>query len=125
MFLSRGDTDPGIAFHTDQGSQVSSRGEGKDSALLSSRDGYILEPTEWPKGSQASCGVWRVDSGLLSRPCRKRRPSSRIDGDVSWVFSSFGASVGLLTRYDRELRKPLVWRQGSQVSMRVSRGSAS
>ena len=29
------------------------------SILLSSRDGYLLEPTKWPKGSQASCGVWR------------------------------------------------------------------
>ena len=28
-------------------------------ALLSSRDGYILELTVWPKMSQASCGVWR------------------------------------------------------------------
>ena len=27
-----------------------------------------------PKGSQASSGVWRVDSGLLSRSCRKRSP---------------------------------------------------
>ena len=39
-----------------------------------------------PKGSQASCGVWIEDSGFLSRPCRKRRPSSRDDGGVSWVF---------------------------------------
>ena len=29
------------------------------------------------KGSQASCAVWIEDSGFLSRPCRKRRPSSR------------------------------------------------
>ena len=28
------------------------------------------------------------------------------------------------TRYDGELREPLVWRQGSQVSMCVARGSA-
>ena len=28
----------------------------------------------------------REDSGLLSRPCRKRRPSSRDDGGVLWVF---------------------------------------
>ena len=28
---------------------------------------YLLEATEWPKGRQASSGVWRVDSGLLSR----------------------------------------------------------
>ena len=31
-----------------------------DSALLSSSDVYLLEATEWPKGSQASSGVWRV-----------------------------------------------------------------
>ena len=63
------------------------RGEAKDTALLSSRDGYILELTAWPKMSQASCGVWREDSGLLSRPYSKRRPSSREDWGVSWVFS--------------------------------------
>ena len=106
-------------------SQALSRGEAKNSILLSSRDGYLLEPTKWPKGSQASCGVWREDSGLLSRPCRKRRPSSRDDGGVSWVFSSCGVSVGFLTRYDGELREPLLWRQGSQVSMCVVRGCAS
>ena len=100
--------------------------EAKNSALLSSCDGYLLEPTEWPKGSQASCGVLREDWGLLSRPRRKQRPSCRDDdGGVSWFFSSCGASVGFLTRYDGELRAPLVWRQGSQVSMRVARGSAS
>ena len=49
-----------------------------------------MEPTEWPTGSQASCRVWREDSGLDSRPCRKRRPSSGDDGGVSWVFSSCG-----------------------------------
>ena len=59
------------------GSQASSRGEAKDSALLSSRDAGLLEPTLWPKGSQASCEVWREDLGLLSRPCRKRWPESQ------------------------------------------------
>ena len=38
---------------------------------------------------------------------------------------SCGSSVVLLTRYNGELREPLLWRQGSQVSMRVARGSAS
>ena len=32
---------------------------------------------------------------------------------------------GFLKRYNGELREPLLWRQGSQVSMRVARGSAS
>ena len=62
---------------------------------------------------------------MLSRPCRKRRPSSRDDGGVSWVFWSWGASVGFLTRYDGDLREPLVRCQGSQVSMRVARGSVA
>ena len=68
-----------------------SRGEAKDSALLSSLDGHVLEPTECSEGSQASCGVWRKDSRLLSSPCRKRRPSSHDDGGVSWILSSCGA----------------------------------
>ena len=38
--------------------------------------------------------------------------------------TSGGASVGFHTRYDRELREPLMWRQGSQVSTCVARGSA-
>ena len=46
---------------------VVSRGEAKDSALLSSRDGYLLEPTKWPKGSQASCGVWKDASSGKTR----------------------------------------------------------
>ena len=72
-----------------------------------------------------SCGVWREHAGLLSRPCRKRRPSSCEVRGVSWFFWSCGASVGFLTRYDRELREPLVWCQGSQVSIRVARGRTS
>ena len=41
---------------------------------------------------------------MLSRPCRKRRPSSRDDGGVSWVFSSCCASVGCLMKYHGDLR---------------------
>ena len=114
-----------MAFQTHPGSQILSRGEAKDSALISSRDRNLLEPTECPKGGQASCGVWREDSGLLSRPYRKRKSSNRDDGGISWVFSSCSTSVGFLMRYDGELREALVWHQGSQVSMHVARGSAS
>ena len=125
MILSKGDRDGGVAFQTHSGSQTSSRGEAKDSSLLSSRDGYLLEPTEWPKGSQASSSVWREDSALLSRPGRKRRPSAREDGGVSGVSSSRGARGGLLRKQKEGLREPRVRRQGSRVSMRVARGSAS
>ena len=56
---------------------------------------------------------------------QERRPSFHHDRGVSWVFSSCGASVGFLTRYDGELREPLMWCRGSQIFMRVARGSAS
>ena len=62
---------------------------------------------------------------MLSRPCRKRRPSAREYGAVSGVSSSCGAPGGFLPRHDENLREPLVRRQGSQVSMRVARASAS
>ena len=124
-FLSQEGRDLGVAFQAPPGSQASSRGEAKDSALLSSRDAGLLEPPERPQGSPASSSVWREDPGLLSRPCRKRRPSAREDGGVSGVSSSCGARGGFLPRHDEDLREPLVRRQGSQVSMRVARGSAS
>ena len=124
-FSLQGDRDLGVAFQTHPGSQASSRGEAKDSTLLSSRDVYLLEPTEWSKGNQASCGVWKEDSRLLSRSCRNRRSSYRDDGGISCVFSSCGASVGFLTRYDGELREPLVWCQGTQDYICVARGRVS
>ena len=125
IFLSREDRDLGFPFQTPPGSQDSPGGEAKDSAFLSSRDTDLLEPTEWTQGCRASSSVWREDSGLLSRPGRKRRPSSRDDGGVSWVSSGCSARGGFLTRHDEDLREPLVRRQGSQVSMRMARGSAS
>ena len=108
MFLSRGHRDIGVAFQSHPVDQALSRREAKDSALLLSDDADRLEPSEWPEVSQASSSVWREDSGLLSRPCRKRRPSFRDDRGVFCVFPSCGASVGFLMRYDEDLREPLV-----------------
>ena len=125
MFLSRGERDLGVTFQTHPGSQASSRREATHSALLSSRNGYLLEPNEWPKGRQASCGVWREDSRLLFRPCGERRTSSCDEGGISWFFSSCSPSVGFLMRYNGELREPLVWCQGSPVSIRLARGSVA
>ena len=47
----------------------------KNSMLLSSCDRYLLEPIEWPKGSKASCEVWRKDQGLLFRSGGKDVPN--------------------------------------------------
>ena len=98
-------------------------GEAKDSAFLSSRDTDLLEPTEWTQGFRASSSVWREDSGLLSRPCRKRRPSSRDDGGVSWVFSRGTTRIsGSLSCGAREVRSPCAWRGGARPGSRVTGG---
>jgi len=91
--LSSGDRDLGVAFKVHLGSQASSRVEAMKSTLFSSCDGCLLEPFEWPKGSQASCGALREDSGLLSRLCRKRKASSRDNGQILWFFSELWHNV--------------------------------
>ena len=103
MFLSVGDSDIGVAFQTHPGSQASSQVEATTSILLWSSHGYLWEPTEWPKWSHSSCGVWKEESGFGSRPWEKRRPYLKDDGGVSGFFSRGGPSVGFLTRYDAKL----------------------
>ena len=120
MFLSMGNRDLGVAFHTHPGSQASSRGEAKDSTLFSSRYRSLLEPTEWPKMSQASCGVWREVSGLLSRPCIKDGPHLEMTGAFLgfsraaapvWVFlRGTTGSSGSLSCGANEIRSPCPWR---------------
>ena len=81
--------------------------------------------TGWQPWGRGHRRERKEDSGVLSRPCRKRRPSSRDDRGIWWVFSSCGVIVGFLTRYDEDLREPLVRCQGTHVSMRMARGSWS
>ena len=132
MFLSSGDRDLGDAFQTHPGSQSLSRGEAKDSALLLSRDRYLLEPTEWPNGSQTSCGVWRVDSGLLSNHAGQEGPHLAMTGASHgfsqavgpvWGFSrgTMGSS-GSLSCGAREIRSPCEWRGGSHHCSRLMLG---
>ena len=101
VFLSIGDRDLRVVFKVHLGSQASFRVEAKHSDLLSSCDGYLLEPFEWPKGSQASYVVLRGNSGLLSRPCRKRRASSGDDRGISWFFSRCGGKFGFSLELQR------------------------
>ena len=51
--------------------------------------------------------------------------SSRDDGGISWFYSFCIPSVGFHTSYDWEFREPLLWSQGSPVSIRVVRGNAA
>ena len=125
MFLSRGDRDLGVAFQTHPGRQafISSGSQEPRSALESRR---VSLGAHWVDSRESSL-LMRLERGreLVSRPCRRRRPSSLDDGGISGLFSSGGPSVRFLTRYDGEVSEPLVGRQGSRVSMRVARGSAS
>ena len=123
-FLSSSDRDLGVAFKLHLGSQASSCGKRKNYALLSICDGYLLEPIEWLKGNQASCGVLREDSGLLSRPSKKEGLHLAMTGESRGFFRAAVRCVGFLSSYDGELKEPLVWPQGSPVSFRVARGSA-
>ena len=77
--------------------------------------------------SRESSLLWSLETGLeiALQAMQEKKALSRDDGGALWVFSSCGTIVGFLTRYDGDLREPLVWRQGSQVSMWVQRGSAS
>ena len=75
-----------VAFKVHRGSQASSRVEAKNSALISSCDGYLLEPIEWLKGSQAYCGVLRDVSGFLSRPCKKEGSHLGMTGESHGFF---------------------------------------
>ena len=87
--------------------------------------GISWNPLSGRKGSQASCGFWREDLGWLSSPCRKQRPSSPDDRGSSRFSSSCSPSVGFPTGYNGELKEPLLWRQGSQVSHASGEGSTS
>ena len=134
VFLSSGDRDLRVAFKVNPGSQASSRVEAKNSALLSSFDGYLLDPIEWPNWSQASCGVLRGDSGLLSRPCRKKRASSRDEGESCgfsraagdvWCFSRvMSGSSGSLSCGPREVQSPFDLRGGARHFSRVMAGES-
>ena len=64
MFLSRDDRDIGVAFQTQPGSQASSRGEAKDSALLSSQGGISWSPLSGLKGVKPP-----VEFGERTRDC--------------------------------------------------------
>ena len=69
--------------------------------------------------------LWSLERGLgiaLQAMLEKKAVMSRKWGRP-WVFSLCGASVWFLTRYDGELREPLVWRQGSQGFMSVAEGA--
>ena len=127
-------------------SQCSSPGATGISGLHSRRTGETGIHLEWkqrsPLCSRVATGIFWCSLGELKgiKPpeafgersrgwplghAGDEGPHLRDDGGVSGWFSSGGPRVRFLTRYDGEVSEPLVGRQGSRVSMRVARGSAS
>ena len=68
------------------------RGEAKDSALVSSRDAGLLEPPERPQGSPASSSVWSpwVGPGKPNLPLGLRGKAGGGDRVITfwllWIF---------------------------------------
>ena len=73
------------------------------------------------KSLELSSTLIRTDPNVYN----KRNPSGDSVGPAADVSLSCRASVGFLTKYDEDLREPLVHCQVSQVSMHVARGSVS
>ena len=47
---------------------------------------------------------------MVSRPCRRRRPSSRDDGGISGLFSSYSGILELLIgRTEAKAETPILW----------------
>ena len=66
------------------GSQASSRGEAKDSALLSSRDAGLLEPPERPQGLEGEV----LTTGPLGKPPPARGPGTLIPSAQRLVWAA-------------------------------------
>ena len=112
-----------MAFKVHLGSQASSLVEAKNSPLLLSYNGYLLDPIEWLKGTQASCVVLRIDCSL--GPAGKEGSHLEMTGYLV-VFLELGCDVWGFSRVimgnsGRLYCGPL----GSPVSFRVVRWGAA
>ena len=76
--------------------------------LLSSCDGYLLEPIEWPKGSQASCGVLKGTRDCSLVPEEKEGPHLAMTGQSHGFSPAAARCVGFLSSYNGELRELLL-----------------
>ena len=111
-----------------------SRRKAKDSTLLSSRVRYVLEPTEWPTRSKASCGVGERTRDCSPGHAGREGPQlamtgascgfSRVGAQL-WVFSrGTTGSSGSLSCGARKVRSLCVWRGGAHKCSRVMVGKS-
>ena len=132
MFLSRGDSDLGVAFQTHPGSQSSTRGEAKDPALLLSPKGVswsplsglkgVKHPVEFGERTQDCYPGHAGKEGLHLAMTEAYRGFSRA-GEPVWDFSrGMTGSSGSLSCGAREVRSPCAWRGGARPGSRVTGG---
>ena len=76
------------------------------------------------KEIQSSFPVSRVYLGLLLKRCRGKGPSLLLRGESCGFSQVAFGSLGCLSNCGRDLRKPVMLPQGSEVSFRVARGKA-
>ena len=108
--------------------------EAKDSALLSSRDGHLLEPTLWPKGSQASRKfgerTWDCSPGHAGKDAPHLAMTEGSCGFSPaaapvWGFTrGMTGSSGSLSCGAREVRSPCAWRGGAHYCSRAMVGES-
>ena len=116
-------------------------------SVLHSRFTQGVRPhLEWKQRSRLSSLVvtdisWSLLSGLkgvkpavesLERtrdcslgPAGKEESHLAMTGEARGFFRAAARRVGFLSNYDEEHREPLVWPQGSPVSIRVAKGTAT
>ena len=80
--------------------------------FLSSGDGCVGEHLELPQGCQGPFRGSRVKVGFLSRYHSGKGPHVMLRGDSPGVSRVAAANMGSISRYDRDLRDPLVGASG-------------
>ena len=79
----------------------------------------------WPKKVKPPVEFGERTQDCSLGPAGKEGPHLVMMGESRGFSRAAMQRMGFPSSYDGELWEPLLWRQGSQVSMRVARGSAS
>ena len=124
MFLSRGGRDLGVAFQTHLRSQAWYIGEAKNSALLSSPNGYLLSPQSGLKGVRPPVELEErprdCSPGHAGKEGLEASRGFSGAGEPVWDFSrGMTGSSGSLSCGAREVKSPCEWRGGTRHCSRV------
>ena len=108
MFLSNGNRDLGVTFKVHPGIQASSRVEANNFALLSSCDGFLLEPIEWPKGVMPPVEFGERTQDCSLGPAGKEGPHLVMTGESRGFIPAAVQRLEFFWSYDGELREPFM-----------------